>query len=257
MPQWNPGQYLKFGEERTRPAHDLCARIQLSAPGRLLDLGCGPGNSTRVLRDRWPAAGITGLDSSPEMIAQARASWPGGTWLLADAAALGPGAPYDVVFSNAALQWLPDHEALLPRLLGQVAAGGCLAVQVPALDGTLLRSSLRSVARRPRWYSALAGAEDALSFHPADFYYDLLAPLASRLELWETTYYHVMASHRALIDWFEATGMRPFLERLGGEDDREAFKAEVLEACRPDYPPARDGKVLMPFKRLFFIAWKD
>jgi len=113
------------------------------------------------------------------------------------------------------------------------------------------------VARRPRWYSALAGAEDALSFHPAGFYYDLLAPLASRLELWETTYYHVLASHRALIDWFESTGMRPFLERMNGEDDREAFKAEVLEACRPDYPLARDGKVLMPFKRLFFIAWKD
>ncbi len=251
---WNPGQYLKFGAERTRPAMDLCERIP-GAPRRILDLGCGPGNSTAVLRERWPEAELAGLDSSPEMIAQARASHPAGTWILADAARHQSAAPWDLVFSNAVLQWLPDHRLLLPRLMGWIAPGGCLAVQMPAKGGTVLRSALAAVAGRPRWQAALAGADSALTFHDARFYYDLLAPLADRVDLWETTYYHPLASHQALIDWYEGTGMRPFLDRLTDEEARSEFKAEVLEACRGDFPAAADGRVLLPFKRLFFVAW--
>jgi len=256
MPQWNPEQYLKFGLERTRAAADLAARVTLPDPARVLDLGCGPGNSTRVLRARWPGAELTGLDSSPEMIAQARQDCPAGAWVLADAAAWEPGAPFDVVFANASLQWLPDHGRLVPRLLDWLAPGGCLAVQMPARDSTLVRSSLCSVARRPRWRERLAGAEGALTFEDPEFYYGLLAPRAARVDLWKTTYYHVLASHPALIEWYEGTGMRPYLERLADPADRAAFKDEVLEACRPDYPPAPDGKVLLPFGRLFFVAWK-
>jgi trans-aconitate 2-methyltransferase len=252
---WNPGQYLKFGAERTRPAMDLCDRVPGSR-GRILDLGCGPGNSTAVLRERWPEAELAGLDSSPEMIAQARASHPAGTWILAGAERYQPPAPCDLVFSNAVLQWLPDHQRLLPRLMGWLAPGGCLAVQMPAKGGTVLRPALAAVAGRPRWQEAMAGAEGALIFHEARFYYDLLAPLADRVDLWETTYYHPLPSHQALIDWYEGTGMRPYLDRLHGDAVRSAFKAEVLEACRGDFPVAADGKVVMPFKRLFFVACK-
>jgi trans-aconitate 2-methyltransferase len=251
---WNPGQYLKFGAERTRPALDLCDRI-LGSPRRVLDLGCGPGNSTAVLRERWPEAELAGLDSSPEMIAQARASHPNGTWILAEAEDYRPAAALDVVFANAVLQWLPDHRRLIPGLMGWLARGGCLAVQMPAKGGTALRAALAAVAGRPRWRDALDGADGALTFHEAAFYYDLLAPIADRVDLWETVYYHPLASHQALIEWYEGTGMRPFLDRLPDGASRMAFKAEVLEACRGDFPLAADGKVLMPFKRLFFVAW--
>jgi trans-aconitate 2-methyltransferase len=254
MPTWNPGQYLKFGTERTRPAVDLCARIP-GSPRRILDLGCGPGNSTEVLRERWPEAELTGLDSSPEMINQARASHHAGTWILAGAEGYLPPAPLDLVFSNAVLHWLPDHGRLLPGIMGWIAPGGCLAVQMPAKQNPL-RAALAAVAERPRWREALAGAEGALHFHEAAFYYDLLAPAADRVDLWETVYHHPMASHQALIEWYEATGMRPFLERLPAEADRAAFKGEVLEASRGAFPVAADGKVVMPFRRLFFVAWK-
>jgi trans-aconitate 2-methyltransferase len=254
MSPWNPGGYLKFEDERTRPSVDLCARI-LASPRSVLDVGCGPGNSTRVLRDRWPGAEIIGMDSSPEMIERAKASHPAGAWVLADAATYDPGRLFDVVFSNAALQWLPNQEEVLPRLLGLVAPGGCLAVQVPAGGRTGFRAAVRTVAELPRWRPVLDGAGDALSFHEPAFFYDLLAPLEARVDLWETTYFHALASHQAVIDWFEQTGMRPYLERLG-EADRAAFKAEVLDLCRGSYPLAADGKVLMPFQRVLFVAWK-
>jgi trans-aconitate 2-methyltransferase len=255
MPMWNPGQYLKFGAERTRPSLDLCARIP-GSPRRILDLGCGPGNSTAVLRERWPEAELAGLDSSPEMIAQARASHPNGTWILAGAEDYVPAQALDLVFANAVLQWLPEHQRLLPAIMGWIAPGGCLAVQVPAKSSTLLRVAMAAVAARPRWRDALAGAEAAFTHHEAAFYYDLLAPGADRVDLWETTYHHPMPSHQALIEWYEGTGMRPFLERLPDEAARAAFKGEVLEACREEYPVAADGKVVLPFKRLFFVVWK-
>jgi len=253
MPAWDPGQYVKFLDERTRPSRDLCARIPVPAPRRVLDLGCGPGNSTRVLRERWPEAELAGLDSSPQMIGRARADFPQGTWILADAAAWEPDGEYHVVFSNAVLQWLPDHENLLPRLLGWLAPGGCLAVQMPARD-SCLRNALQAVAQRPRWAAAMAGAGADMTFRPARFYYDLLAPLAGQVDLWETVYHHVMASHQALVEWYEGTGMRPYLERLPGPQDRAAFKEAMLDQCRMAFPAAADGRVLLPFKRLFFVA---
>jgi trans-aconitate 2-methyltransferase len=125
---------------------------------------------------------------------------------------------------------------------------------MPAKDGTRLRAAMAEVAARPRWRDALAGAEAALTFHDASFYYDLLAP-AARVDLWETVYHHPMASHQALIDWYEGTGLRPFLERLP-DGERSEFKAELLEVARAEFPVRADGKVVMPFKRLFFLAWK-
>lgn len=255
---WDPGQYLKFRNERTQPSIDLAARVDLAAPASILDVGCGPGNSTEVLHARWPAAGITGLDSSPAMVAQARAAHAWGDWVCADAAALGDPShrsSWDLVFSSATLQWIPDHEHLVPRLFGLVKPGGVLAVQVPANSGSPLHRSLVRAADDPRWHRHTAGCAANLVYHEPSFYCGLLCGLAGRLEIWETTYHHALADHRALIEWYRGTGMRPCLERLPDDVSRRAFEEAVLEGCRVDYPPQPDGRIVYPFQRLFFVAY--
>ena len=237
---------------------DLAARIDLSAPATILDVGCGPGNSTEVLRGRWPSSRITGLDSSAQMIAAARASHDWGAWVCADAASLGvdgEGERWDLVFSNATLQWIPDHERLVPRLLSLVNPRGALAVQVPANAGSPLHRSLVRTADDPRWSRFTAGCASLLVYHEPSFYYGLLCGLAERIEVWETTYHHPLENHRALGEWYRGTGMRPCLERLPDDAARRAFEDAVLEDCRADYPVQPDGRIVYPFKRLFFVAY--
>jgi trans-aconitate 2-methyltransferase len=255
---WDPGQYLKFRDERTRPSMDLAARIDLAEPATILDVGCGPGNSTEVLHGRWPGSRITGLDSSPEMIVAARASHDWGEWVCADAARLEDGSDrqrHDLVFSNATLQWISDHERLVPRLFGLVNPRGALAVQVPANAGSPLHRSLVRAAGDPRWSRFTAGCASRLVYHGPSFYYGLLCGLAGRLDVWETTYHHALADHRALVEWYKGTGMRPCLERLPDDASRRAFEDAVLEGCRADYPVQPDGRIIYPFQRLFFIAY--
>jgi trans-aconitate 2-methyltransferase len=255
---WDPQQYLKFRGERTQPSIDLAARLVLAAPESILDVGCGPGNSTEVLHARWPRARITGLDSSVEMIAQAKASHDWGEWVCSDAAQLGGragGGARDLVFSNATLQWIPDHERLVPRLFGLVKPGGALAVQVPANAGSPLHQSLVRTAEDPRWSRFTAGSASRLVYHEPSFYYGLLCGLAERLEVWETTYHHEMPDHRSLVEWYKGTGMRPCLERLPDEPSRRAFEDAVLEGCRAAYPVQPNGRVIYPFRRLFFTAY--
>jgi trans-aconitate 2-methyltransferase len=257
---WDPEQYLKFAGERTRPSIDLVARIALASPTAILDVGCGPGNSTEVVHARWPEARITGIDNSPEMIERARAAHEWGEWVLADAATLDwggsrLGGPWDLVFSNATLQWIPDHERLLPRLLGLVRSGGALAVQVPANAGSPLHRSLLRTAADPRWSRFTAECASRLVYHEPSYYHGLVAGRAERMELWETTYHHEMADHRALVEWYKGTGMRPCLDRLPDEPSRRAFEDAVLEGCRAEYPVQPNGRVLYPFRRVFFIAY--
>jgi trans-aconitate 2-methyltransferase len=257
MSGWNPDAYLKFGNERTRPSIDLVNRIELADPSSIVDLGCGPGNSTRVLRERWPKARIIGLDSSPEMIEKARQTDPGVEWLLADAASWSPEEKFGLVFSNATLQWIPDHDALIGRLFDRVASAGALAVQVPANGGSPLHQALLRVSRLPEWRAATAGCEDLITYRDADFYYDRLSVLSNRIEIWQTVYIHVLESHRNLVEWYSSTGMRPYLERLDGEAARTSFKGMLQKECEAGYPPRRDGRILFPFKRIFFIAFRD
>ena len=254
---WDPGQYLKFKDERTRPSIDLASRLVGLVPSAILDVGCGPGNSTEVLHDRWPDARITGLDSSPDMIANARSAHAWGEWVCADAALLGRGGTrqtWDLVFSNATLQWIPDHERLLPRLFSLVNTGGALAVQVPANGGSPLHQALVRTAADPRWSRFTATCASRLVYHEPSFYYGLLCGLAERLELWETTYHHALADHEALLEWYRGTGMRPCLELLPDDASRRAFEGAVLEGCRTDYPTQPDGRLIFPFRRLFFVA---
>jgi trans-aconitate 2-methyltransferase len=256
MPGWNPDAYLKYGDERTQPSYDLAARIAVDDPAHIVDIGCGPGNSTRVLRERWPKADILGLDSSPEMITNAERAYPAERWVLADAARWETEARFDIVFSNAALQWIPQHETLIDRLFALVEPQGALAVQVPANQGSPLYQAIVRVAGREAWREAMAGCDERLVYYSAGFYYDRLAACARRIDLWQTTYLHVMASHQDLIDWYASTGMRPYLERLPSAAQKNAFQREVLEEIRSHYPQQADQKVLFPFSRLFFVAYK-
>ena len=256
MAVWNPQLYLQFGNERTQPSIDLANRIALESPRRVVDVGCGPGNSTAMLRQRWPDAEVIGFDSSPEMIAVATAQHPEGTWLLADAATWAAEQPFDVVFSNAALQWLPDHATLLPHLLGQVAPGGALAVQIPTHERSAVHQRIHALANEPQWRERMEGARSALTIKQPSFYYDVLQPLAVRLDIWETTYYHVLESSDAIVEWIRSTGLRPYFEALESDEQREAFLAKLRAGVAQDYPQQRDGRVLLPFPRLFMVAYR-
>jgi trans-aconitate 2-methyltransferase len=253
MPEWDSAQYLKFHDERTQPCRDLAIQIALSAPARVIDLGCGPGNSTEVVAARWPEARITGLDSSPAMIASARERHPDWEWQAGGIVEWAAGDDrYDLVFSNAALQWVPDHASLFPRLLEHVVEGGALAVQVPAnWDGPAHRA-MRKVGAR----FGIAGQVREWFVHEDAFYYDALAGRARRLAMWATEYLHVMSSHQAIVEWYRGTGMRPFLEALPGESERARFAAEYGEALREVYPARPDGRILFPFRRLFLVAYR-
>lgn len=257
MPTWNSAQYLKFANERTQPATDLAARIALPSPARVIDLGCGPGNSTAVLARRWPGASITGLDSSPAMIAAAERDHPHFTWLTGDIATWPDTttAAYDVIFSNAAYQWVPDHATLLPRLFRRVAPGGALAFQVPANFDAPPHRLMRELAATPSWRAYLPTAPREWHTHEPAFYYDSLAPLAAHLDLWTTDYFHILDGVDGIIEWYRGTGLRPWLEALPDDATRQNFLADYRALLVPHFPPQPDGRVLFPFHRLFVIAY--
>jgi trans-aconitate 2-methyltransferase len=253
MHAWDPGQYLRFVDERTRPALDLLARLDLAVPRRIVDLGCGPGNSTALLRQRWPEAEITGLDSSADMLATARRDHPGIEFLPGDIADWAPAEPYDLVFANASLQWVGDHARLLPRLVAAVAPDGALAVQMPRNHDFATHALMRQVAAEGPWRDRLGGARDPSPVKPPEFYYDALAPLCRRFVLWETNYIQIMAGIPAIIAWLQGTGLRPFLARLDETEQRQ-FLDRYAALLTDAFPPQVDGKVLLPYPRLFFIA---
>lgn len=258
MPSWNSEHYLKFERERTQPAIDLASRVALDRPRRVIDLGCGPGNSTAVLARRWPAAELSGLDNSAAMLAAARREFPRITWLEMDIATWCGEShePFDVVFSNAALQWVPGHERIFPLLLAQVADGGALAVQMPANLEAVPHRLMRELAASDAWRGSFASPPREWQVHPPEFYYDLLAPRASRVELWCTDYLHVLAGIEGIVEWYRGTGLRPWLEALPDEATRTRFLAEYRALLAAHFSPRIDGRILFPFRRLFIIAFR-
>lgn len=257
MSPWNPNQYLRFADERTQPCRDLVARIPLPEVKNIIDLGCGPGNSTQVLRQRWPEAAFTGLDSSTEMIERASREHPEVRWIIGDIArwAAADGGAFGLVFSNAALQWVEDHKTLYPRLLRRVAPGGALAVQIPGNIDALPHRLMRDVAASPAWARYFPpGTPREWHHHEAEFYYDVLAPHSARLDLWTTEYIHILPDAQAIVEWYRGTGLRPFLERLETEAERERFAADYLAALSPHFQPRAGGGVLFPFRRIFLVA---
>jgi len=257
MNDWNPQQYLKFKNERTRPSVDLAARIPLKHPKKIIDIGCGPGNSAQILYNRWPSADILGVDSSRKMIEKARADYPDQKWEIRDASNLDSPQKYDIVFSSSALQWLSNHELLIPRLFEMVNKNGILAVQIVNNNESPIYKKLLRLAKSDPWQRFTSGCEELQHCHSAEYYYSKLCLLTHYIDLWETTYYHIMQSHRDLIEWQKHTGMRPFLERLPDDTVREEFEKELLKECMANYPIQSDGRVLFIIKRLFFVARKS
>jgi trans-aconitate 2-methyltransferase len=252
--EWDPEQYLQFEHERTQPSIDLVAHIPLETAKTIIDIGCGPGNSTQILRKRWPHADIVGLDKSEKMIERARLDHPDQTWTIGDASTLETDRQYDIVFSNAAIHWVPDHHQLIPRLFQLVRKGGILAIQVPANHESPLYRIILNIARSGKWSAFTSGREGLITYHTAEYYYHELVPLTQDIALWETTYYHILRSHEDLVAWYKGTAMKPFLESLPTDDTREEFEQTVLTECKKQYPLQSDGRILYPFKRLFFTA---
>jgi trans-aconitate 2-methyltransferase len=252
---WSPEQYLAFEDERTRPVRDLLGAIPATEARSVVDLGCGPGNSTEALAARFPRAVVTGVDNSPEMIAAARARLPQLQFELSDIAAWAAPGPFDAILSNAVLHWVPDHARLLPRLVGKLTAGSSLAMQMPDNSGEPAHRAMRELAGEGPWAGKLADAAAARTpIAGADWYYRVLRPLCTRVDIWRTTYYHPLAGGAdAVVAWFKGSGLRPFLAPLDAEE-REAFLDSYRARMAREYPALPDGTVLLPFPRLFIVA---
>ncbi|WP_344613238.1 methyltransferase domain-containing protein [Dactylosporangium salmoneum] len=255
MASWDPGQYNRFAEERARPFHELVARIPTTAAVAVADVGCGPGNMTATLAERWPDAAVLGLDSSPDMIAAAeRFKSPQLRFQLADASTWRPQrGSLDVIVANASLQWVDDHETLLPAWAAALDDGGTLAFQVPIAG---YDPGFAAIAQRPHWAERLRGAaavtgpRSASPVLDAEEYVRLLSAAGLTVDAWQTTYYHVLPGDDPVFEWFKGTGLRPYLDAL---DDAEAFAEEVRVELRARFPREPFGTIL-PFPRLFVVA---
>jgi trans-aconitate 2-methyltransferase len=254
MEDWSARQYLKFEDERTRPPRDLLAQVPLAQPRLVVDLGCGPGNSTELLVERYPQAEIIGLDSSPDMLRKARERLPKYKFIEADIETWTPDARTDLLFSNAVMQWLPNHMAVLRRLMEALAPGGVLAVQMPDNTREPALVFQGEVGRSGPWADhpeIKAAPRDDLA--SVEAYYDLLQPVSSRIDIWHSNYNHVMASPQAIVEWFKGSSLQPFLSPLDAAA-REKFLAAYGAKIAGAYKPRVDGKVLLKFPRLFVVA---
>jgi trans-aconitate 2-methyltransferase len=250
---WDPAQYLRFSDQRLRPAMDLLAQVPLTAPERVVDLGCGAGNVTAILKQRFPAAEVSGVDGSAAMLAKARTVAPSCRFEQGDFATWRPAAAPDLIFSNAALHWVGGHATLFPRLMSLLAPSGVLAVQMPAMHDAPLRRMQLEVAARGPWAERLASHASAPSILDAAGYWDLLRPLSAGLDIWETVYLHPLSGEDAVVEWAAGSSLRPYLEPLE-PDQQAAFRRAYAEALRPHYPRRPDGTTLLPFRRLFLLA---
>ncbi|PYN99808.1 MAG: trans-aconitate 2-methyltransferase [Candidatus Rokuibacteriota bacterium] len=250
---WDPSQYLKFAGQRLRPAIDLLNRIDVEEPGEIYDLGAGAGNVTQLLKARWPKARITGVDESQEMLAKAAAAAPAITWERADLATWRPPRPADVIYSNAALHWLGHHDRVFPALLAALAPGGVLAVQMPRNFSAPSHTLIADVARGGPWREKL---EPLLRPNPTaepSFYFDVLAPHAALLDIWEIEYLQVLEGDDPVKEWVKGTWLKPLLDALD-EPERPRFEQRYAELAARAYPRRADGRTLFPFRRLFIVA---
>lgn len=251
---WDPDQYHRYGGHRLRPALELFARIDHPAPGIVHDLGCGGGEIARLMADRWPDATVIGSDSSRSMLEKAAAAPGRVRWEEVDVRAWAPAEPLDVIYSNAMLQWVDGHREIFPRLLGFLAPGGVLAVQMPLSWGEPSHRLMRETLEEGGFGSAgLRRAVARKWVLDAHEYYDLLRPLADTLDIWETRYHQVLTGDDPVLEWVKGTALRPVLEGLPqGELDRflELYRSRLTAA----YPRRPGGETLYPFPRLFIIA---
>ena len=251
---WSAKQYLKFENERTRPARDLLAQVPLDDPKRVVDLGCGPGNSTELLVERFPDAEVVGVDSSPDMLQQARERLERCAFVESDLSTWAPKQSTDLLFGNAVFQWVPDHPKVLARLLQALPAGGVLAVQMPDNTREPALMLMEKVAASGSWAGAIAQAAAARRhLPPPGDYYDLLRPLCSHIDIWHTHYNHIIENHAGVVEWFKGSALRPFLAPLDAAT-RESFTARYIDEIRLAYPARSDGRVMLKLPRLFILA---
>lgn len=250
---WSARQYSLFEQQRTRPVRDLVAAIPRVSAQTVVDLGCGPGNSTEVLAERFPQATVTGLDSSTDMLGEARQRLGAVEFIQADIGDWKPAQTYDVILANASLQWVPDHAQLYPRLVSLLNPAGVLAVQTPDnLDEPAHRLA-REIAASPQWVDRIGDVRHP-DRHPAPYYFELLRPHCAEVDVWRTTYHHPLAGgHAAVVEWFKGSALRPYLQKLD-QAAQQAFLDTYLHAISQAYPLLADGTVLLPFPRLFIVA---
>lgn len=254
MADWSPTQYLKFAAERTRAARDLLAQVPLDRARKVFDLGCGPGNSTALLIERYPGAEITGVDTSPGMLAEARKAHPEARFIAGDLSDWQPEEGTDLLFANALFQWVPDHLKVLQRLVMALPQGGVLAVQMPDNLNEPSHVAMREVAASCPWAAKLKTDGREL-LPPAATYYDALKPHATRIDIWHTIYNHPIAGAKGIVEWVKGTGLRPFIDPLDASE-RQAYLAAYEARIAEAYPPMRDGKALLRFPRLFILCVK-
>ena len=258
MLDWNPALYRRYEDERTRPAQELLARVPLAEAAHVVDLGCGPGNSTELLAHRFPTAHLTGTDNSEAMLVSARERLPAARFELSDIATWAPReteAP-DLIYANASLHWVPDHETLIPRLFDALAPGGVLAVQMPDNRQEPTHRLMRAVAAEAPWAEPIGDADKLRTLLlPLGGYYDLLAARAAHVDVWHTIYQHPMADAAAIVEWVRSTGLKPFVDRLP-PDLQASYLAEYERRVDEAYPVRTDGKRLLAFPRMFIVAHK-
>ncbi len=250
---WDPDQYLKFHGPRIRPALDLLAQADVDDPETVYDLGCGPGNVTGFIQQRWPAADVIGVDASETMLAQARDLHPDKTWIQADLVDWAPDAMADVFYSNAVFQWLRDHDTLLPRLVANVRAGGIFAFQLPrnwtAPSHAIINDLVAAGPHRAQLEPLLL--RDPVG--PPDYYYGLLRPHVRAIDIWETEYLQILDGKNAVAEWTKGSVLKPLLDALA-DDAAAAFYDQYATYVASQYPQRPDGKTLYPFRRLFVVA---
>ncbi|MGX5721829.1 trans-aconitate 2-methyltransferase [Shinella zoogloeoides] len=254
---WSAAQYLKFEDERTRPAADLLAQVPADLrAGTVYDLGCGPGNSTELLVRRFPGRGVRGVDSAADMLKAARQRLPGVDFVECDLAKWQPPEPAALLFANAVFQWLPDHVALMTRLMDGLRPGGVLAVQMPDNLSEPSHLLMEESALAGPWHSAFAeGTPRRKSLPGPATYFDALGPKAARVDVWHTAYNHPMPDAAAIVEWVKGTGLRPYLDRIPAQE-RDGFLADYETRIGKAYRPMADGRRLLRFPRIFIIAVK-
>ena len=252
MSDWNSTQYKKFIKQRSQPARDLAMRIAHYTPKSVLDIGCGPGNSTRILKEIFPTAKLLGIDSSPNMVAKAKEDNPDIDFCVCNALSIE--GKFDIMYSNACFHWIPNHKIFLPALMEKLNANGCLAVQMPYNNNEPLYRIINEVVSEPKWEFDGAELENNRTLDSNE-YCEILSECSSSFDIWETKYYHSMPDHRALIEWVKSAKLRPYLDFLSEEKGKE-LEAEILERAKTEYPIRFDGKILFGFRRLFFTAIK-
>ncbi len=257
MADWNPNEYLVFEKERSRPAADLVRRINHSNPQSIMDVGCGPGNSTNILYERWKNANITGIDNSQAMLEKAKMINSSINWVLCDAGGdLSHLGKFDIIFSNAVFQWIAQNDVLVAKLFEMLNQNGVLAVQIPYVKEMPIHKIIMDQTSRPKWSEYFRHLSTSYQLYSPEFYYDVLSGITQDIDLWETRYFHIMNGYDDILQWFTSTGLRPYLECLHDEIKIMEFKNDILAEIRHNYTTYRDGKILFPFHRIFFTAYK-